>query len=421
MWFKLGKTASRQRSQASTVVCPACVRLKCDLHRQMTRTRNESPSRKKKRHDPSSSARLSYMSPNSQLQRHKKKVQRDSSRRKLRQYDHMEVPLDNDQDEEMTKVVSTIEQECSVELELLFSEGDKHGVGSRMREIWNADKRSKDVDEFRSDQCINSKLVCILLFIQHYYGCIIRRSNKWSTATIRMGIKDESRIFTIVMIFFIHAALAIYTRSPAAYEALKSFAILQLPCRSTLQAYTGAFLHEPGANSDSIADQVARYLLHCQERMKEGKLESQKDGVLIFDEVKVISRMMWNSRSQKVMGLCMNHVDLSSLSDVYQMLDDDVAHQTCYILQFLWRDLTSDYDIIGPYFTCSKSLEAKFIISCVLETVKLFQLHSLKTSIIVCDGASSNLSAIKASHNHYGAYTIQKGFFVTVQSTIHCY
>ena len=216
-------------------------------------------------------------------------------------------------------------------------------------------------------------------------------------------------ILTIVMIFFVHVALAIYTRSPAAYEALKSFAILQLPCRSTLQAYTGAFLHEPGANSDSIADQVARFVLHCQQRIKEGKLESQKDGVLIFDEVKVISRMMWNSRSQKVMGLCMNHVEQSLLSDVYQMLDDDVAHQTCYILQFLWRDLTSDYDIIGPYFTCSKSLEAKFIISCVLETVKLFQLHSLKTSIIVCDGASSNLAAIKATHNHYGAYPIQKG------------
>ena len=165
MWFKLGKTSSRERSQASSVLCQPCVRLKCDLDQQLTRTRNESLSKKIKRQDPSSSARLSYMSPNSQLQRHKnKKVERDSSRRKLRQYDHMEVPLDNDQDDEMTKVVSTIEQECSDELELLFSEGDKHGVGSRMREIWNADKRNKDVDEFRSDQCINSKFVYFISF-----------------------------------------------------------------------------------------------------------------------------------------------------------------------------------------------------------------------------------------------------------------
>ena len=82
-------------------------------------------------------------------------------------------------------------------------------------------------------------------------------------------------------------ALAVFVRSPAAYEALKSFKILQLPSRSTLQSYTGAFLHEAGANSACIEDQVAQFLLHCQQRQKEGKKESQKDGVLIFDEVKV--------------------------------------------------------------------------------------------------------------------------------------
>ena len=55
-------------------------------------------------------------------------------------------------------------------------------------------------------------------------------------------------------------ALAVFARSPAAYDALRSFKILQLPCRSTLQAYTGAFLHKPGANSACIADQVAQYV-----------------------------------------------------------------------------------------------------------------------------------------------------------------
>ena len=41
-------------------------------------------------------------------------------------------------------------------------------------------------------------------------------------------------------------ALAVYVRSPAAYEALKGFSLLQLPSKATLQAYTGAFLDEPG-------------------------------------------------------------------------------------------------------------------------------------------------------------------------------
>ena len=36
--------------------------------------------------------------------------------------------------------------------------------------------------------------------------------------------------------------LAIYTRSPSAYEALKGFDILWLPSKSLLQLNTGAFL-----------------------------------------------------------------------------------------------------------------------------------------------------------------------------------
>ena len=78
-----------------------------------------------------------------------------------------------------------------------------------------------------------------------------------------------------------------YVRSPAAYEALKSFGLLQLPSCSTLQAYTGAFLHEPGASYKSIEDQVAQFVIHCQQRQAQGKLESQKDGALIFYKVKV--------------------------------------------------------------------------------------------------------------------------------------
>lgn len=54
-------------------------------------------------------------------------------------------------------------------------------------------------------------------------------------------------VFRVHNKFVVHyAALAVFTRSPAAYEALKSFQLLQLPSRATLQAYTGAFLDDPG-------------------------------------------------------------------------------------------------------------------------------------------------------------------------------
>ena len=127
-----------------------------------------------------------------------------------------------------------------------------------------------------------------------------------------------------------------------------------------------------------------------------GKHRPQGDGVLIFDEVKVACQLIWNSRSQKLLGLCMTHQDLLSLNDIYQMLQQpqQAPKQTSYILQFLWRDLTSSYDIVGPYFTCSESVDGKFILACVLETVKLFQTHGLKSSLLVCDGCAANLTTI---------------------------
>ena len=70
--------------------------------------------------------------------------------------------------------------------------------------------------------------------------------------------------------------------------------------------------------------------------------------------------------------------DLSSLNDIYKVLQDPGnSMQTSYILQFLWRDLTSSYDIVGPYFTSSTSVENKCVTACIFETIKLFQYHGL--------------------------------------------
>jgi hypothetical protein len=252
--------------------------------------------------------------------------------------------------------------------------GEKHGVASQLRDVWNSDVQ-KDLTSFQYDQSMNKT------------G---KKNNNWSSITIRM-------------------ALAVFVRSPAAYEALKGFNVLQLPSRFTLQSYTGAFLHSHGANSSSIVDQVAQFVLFCQQNKKEGKPESLKEGVLIFDEVKVISRLMWNSRSQSIIGTAMDYHDMSSLADIYQFIEKDEAAQTSHILQFLWRDLTSSFDIVGPYFPYSMSMESKFLYNCIMETLQLFQLHGLKTSLLVSDGASTNLTVLKATHGQYGVYPITLG------------
>ncbi|XP_065906570.1 uncharacterized protein [Dysidea avara] len=101
--------------------------------------------------------------------------------------------------------------------------------------------------------------------------------------------------------------------------------------------------------------------------------------------------------------------DLASLNDVYSLLKSPEANkQTSYILQFIWRDLTSEFDIVGPYFTSPSTVDCQLVVACVFETIELFELHGLKTSVLVCDGGSANVAAIKASHDCHGAYSISE-------------
>jgi len=82
---------------------------------------------------------------------------------------------------------------------------------------------------------------------------------------------------------------------------------------------------------------------------KQGKHSPQSDGVSVFNEVKVACQLMWNSRNQTMTGLAMTSKDMSSLVDVYQILQSPKSvAQTAYIFQFLWRDLTSSYDLTLP-------------------------------------------------------------------------
>ena len=126
-------------------------------------------------------------------------------------------------------------------------------------------------------------------------------------------------------------------------------------------------MHEAGAVSDSISKQIVKYKIFQQSFESENKLKPKSIGVLIFDEVKVVSSLMWNSRSHQIVGLAMTEEMQASLHDVFQSFDKDHrTRQTSYILQFLWRDLTSSFDIVGPYYTSEETMPAKVICSCAI-------------------------------------------------------
>ena len=49
-------------------------------------------------------------------------------------------------------------------------------------------------------------------------------------------------------------------------------------------------------------------------------------------------------------------------------------------------------------------MESKYILGIMLETVKFFHLYGFNTCVLVCDGASSNLTTIKMTMGESGVF-----------------
>ena len=101
------------------------------------------------------------MSPASQQKRKQRtQVERSNDKLKLAKYQAVEIELDEEQHDEMCRVAETIDETGREELEKLFAEGDAHGVGGVLQNIWETDYR-KQKDQFLHDQATNSK--CYLI------------------------------------------------------------------------------------------------------------------------------------------------------------------------------------------------------------------------------------------------------------------
>ena len=117
---------------------------------------------------------------------------------------------------------------------------------------------------------------------------------------------------------------------------------------------------------------------------------------LVIVSSQVQSKIVWNSMNSTIRGYAMSPEELPWLHDVFMSVSEDFDQQkTSYILQFLWRDLMSKFDVIGPYFTCASSWDYKFLLECVMRTIQAFTLYNFHVRVLVCDEASSNLALIK--------------------------
>ena len=85
----------------------------------------------------------------------------------------------------------------------------------------------------------------------------------------------------------LHAALAIFSRSPAAYHAVRSMGIMQLPCDKTFRGYMYIYTSSPGINEEHLLESARRFEAYKAQHVRDSMLPPVGEGVLIFDEVKV--------------------------------------------------------------------------------------------------------------------------------------
>ena len=136
----------------------------------------------------------------------------------------------------------------------------------------------------------------------------------------------------------------------------------------------------------------------CDENIKQEKKKPIGEGALVFDEVKIIDKLVWNIKGKMFVGVAISQEDYCQITDIFsESVDNNEPKPAQYIVQFLWRYISTDFDIIGPYYSSSQHITQQFLMNCLMDTMRVFQAHDFSVTCLVCGGAASNLSLIKTT------------------------
>ena len=158
-WFKIPRNAPREEKAATDVLCSCCKKMRNNLARSKKREEAVSPGRKLRRLNPSSHFNSKYLSPQSQKKRQENvRVERKKDKKLLRKYAPHEVILDDQQNDELSKLVSTIDNDGKQSLQDVLDEAQEHNASKAVKEAWDLDVvRLKERKQFVSDQQYNSE------------------------------------------------------------------------------------------------------------------------------------------------------------------------------------------------------------------------------------------------------------------------
>ena|SRR5277367_5368190 len=96
----------------------------------------------------------------------------------------------------------------------------------------------------------------------------------------------------------------------------------------------------------------------------------------------------------------MTKEECSSLVDLYEKPAPNNKSKldgASYVVQFIWRDLFSKFDVIGPYYSLESAVTADVLSGMFFKSLTSFQSCGFKVLACICDGGTANQSLMKAT------------------------
>ena len=282
------------------------------------------------------------------------------------------ITLLGDDGNDMDTVLHTLAEKEAPALKTFF---EKEGGGVEIEKAWRRDL--EDVDKRHQRKIKAQRKDFFKDQLKNTNG---NKGNRYSPITLRV-------------------ALAIYSASPAAYRALRAFNIIALPEKKTLQSITNYYSIECGGTAcvpylqrmaEKYQEKVDNWGKEHQDRPK-----PQWDGTMVIDEAQCTEKITWHSGTHKISGMSMSVDDLQNLTDLYRSINSSDESSSTRILQVLWLDRTSGMDIPGPFYPSPSGMSHTQIVACIRDAIETFHFVGFTTSLVILDGAQSNLTAIK--------------------------
>lgn len=187
-----------------------------------------------------------------------------------------------------------------------------------------------------------------------------------------------------------------------AYEQIRNSGFLDLPHRTTLNQYTG--FTEIGCG----------FKIEVIERLKtdlefEKLTVAQKSVVLLFDEMKIKSGLVYSKATGKFLGF----TDLGGINEELDEFERLVKGGqpkkfATHVIGFMIRGLTTRYNYpIGYYAGCGFDSDQLYAV--VWEAVECVEMAGFQVRAFTCDGASPNRRFFKLNVTPDGSNTTPHG------------